>query len=408
MLPSRIRIKLLKVTDFLLGGLFCWLLTRWLSLRIDDHFTPVHLEGCRRILLIRPGGIGDMVVLLPAIALLKQRFPDAAMDIICEKRNQAVLGLMGLENTALPYDAHPLRLLAKLLRTRYDVAVDTEQFHHFSAVFAALSGAPVRVGFKINPYRNALYTHLVNYAPDGPELVQFLRLLKPLGIRDDHATLTGILAPYQGILPPSCPQDYSRVLPSEAFVVLHPCASSVYKQWPPDKFGELAIQLHRRHSLAVVIVGDQNDRPAGDLILAQCRKAGCPAFSWQGTLSLLETTAVLARGRLFVGTDSALAHLAVALGRPTVVLFGSSDSVKWGVVDASHAVVRSDLPCSPCSIFGYQKPCRRVVCMQQITVEAAMAECERVLRSSSPSALLGEAQSNRFSERNDNKEGGKA
>ena len=407
-MPSRIRIKLLKVADFLLGGLLCWLLTRLLSLRQNDYFTPVHLEGFRRVLLIRPGGVGDMVVLLPVIALLKQRFPDAAMDIICEKRNQPVLKLMGLEKAALPYDTHPLRLLSKLLRTRYDVAVDTEQFHHFSAVFAALSGAAVRVGFKINPFRNALYTHLVNYSPDGPELVQFLRLLEPLGIRDDHAALTGILAQYQEILPPSCPQDFLRMLTSEAFVVLHPGASSVYKQWPPDKFSELAIQLHRRHSLAVVIVGDQNDRPAGDLILTQCRKAGCPTLSWQGTLSLLETTAVLARGRLFVGTDSALGHLAVALGRPTVVLFGPSDSAKWGVVDALHAVVRANLPCSPCSIFGYQKTCRSIACMKYITVEAVMAECERILRSSSPNALLSEVQANRLSRSIDNKERGKA
>ena len=276
----------------------------------------------------------------------------------------------------------PLRLLHRLRHTPYDFTVDTEQFHHFSAVFAALSRAPVRIGFKINPLRNPLYTHLVNYAPDGPEGVQFLRLLEPLGIRNGGARLEGLLAAYDASLPEPFERDLRRLSPAGAFAVLHPGTSSRYKQWPEDRFSQLALHLHREHALALVVVGDAKDIPLGDRVLEDCRKAACPALSCQGRLSLAETAAVIRGSRLFVGTDSGLAHLAVALGRPTVVQFGPSDALKWGVEDATHATVRADLACAPCFIFGYHKPCRTIACMRQITVEAVQDACRAVLRNS--------------------------
>jgi len=377
------RADFLKVADSIFGPPLCRLLGR-LYMRRDADTGPAvpNPAGVRRILLIRPGGMGDMVVLLPALAALKDQFPRAEIDVVCEKRNLAVLRMAGFTRAALPYDVTPFRTLHRLRHTPYDLAIDTEQFHHFSAVFAALSRAPIRVGFKINPLRNPLYTHLVNYAPDGPEGVQFMRLLEPLGIRNGYARLEGVLANYVGSLPEPVEQELRTLAPSGAFVVLHPGTSSIYKQWPEGRFSRLAADLCREHSLAVAIVGDANDVPLGNRIVEDCRAAACPALSFQGRLSLSETTAVIQRARLFVGTDSGLAHLAVALGCPTVIQFGPSDALKWGVDDPTHATVRADLACAPCFIFGYHKPCRTVACMRQITVEAVLNACRTVLRNS--------------------------
>jgi ADP-heptose:LPS heptosyltransferase len=107
--------------------------------------------------------------------------------------------------------------------------------------------------------------------------------------------------------------------------------------------------------------------------------AGAEAVTLAGRLDLAGTAAIIARSALFVGSDSGLAHLAVALGVPTVVLFGPSDSLKWGTENSRHAVVRHDLPCAPCFIFGYHKPCRTIACMKGISVDDVLRACEAVL-----------------------------
>ncbi len=372
---------LLKVADATVGALLCRVLARCPS--------PVHAgpppdlppaDCIRRVLVIRPGGMGDMLVLLPMLALLRRRFPAATLDVICETRNLAVLALAGNGGGILPYDAHPLRLLRLLRSTRYDVVLDSEQFHNFSAIFAVLTRAPIRIGFKINPLRNPLYTHLVGYDPDGNEGAQFLRLLGPLGISPEAEPLAGLLAQACGSVPADVDRGLAALSPAGAFVALHPGAGSRHKQWAPDRFGELALRLHREYGLAIVLVGDRRDARQGDRILGVCRQHSVPAMSCQGILSLAETAAVIRRARLFVGTDSGLGHLAVASGRPTVVLFGPSDAAKWGVNDATHATVRARLGCAPCFIFGYHKPCEHVACMQQISVDAVYDACRRVMR----------------------------
>ena len=374
------RTDLFKTLDALVGAPLCRVMAWLPSLAKDGGSTPdTRPETVRRILLIRPGGMGDMVLLLPAVRLLQQRFPSAELTLVCERRNLDVLRLAQLDRCALLYDSNPLRFLRQLLRARYDVAVDSEQFHHFSAVFALLSRARVRIGFKINPLRNPLYTHLVNYAPDGPEGSEFLRLLGPLGIRSETPPMSRLATGAPPEFPAAVRDEIARTASRGGLVVIHPGASTGYKHWPAKSFVELALRLDRDLSLLPVFAGDAGDRPSAERIREAVGRAGGRALSFAGRLSLAETAAVLRRARLFVGTDSGLAHLAVALEAPTVVLFGPSDAKKWGATDARHAVVQKDLPCAPCFIFGYHKPCRSVACMQQISVDDVLEACRRVL-----------------------------
>jgi ADP-heptose:LPS heptosyltransferase len=319
-------------------------------------------------------------VLLPAIKLLRERFPDAALDIVCERRNVAVLGLSGLQGSALVYDANPLRFLRRLRRPGYDVAIDTEQFHHFSPLFAAWSGAPVRIGFKINPRRNPLYTHLINYAPDGPEGEQFMRLLEPLGITQQPCRLDGLLKD----MPPAAMSSASAAAfegfaRQGPYAALHMSATTMTKRWPLDRFAQLAQALGQATGMGILMVGGAREAGLADVLRRRIGSGSLRVLSLAGALTLAETATVMRTARLFVGGDSGLAHLAVALGVPTVVLFGPSDPMKWGAADGRHAVVSRRLPCSPCSIFGYQKPCRDVECMSGISVAEVLEACRRLL-----------------------------
>ena len=100
---------------------------------------------------------------------------------------------------------------------------------------------------------------------------------------------------------------------------------------------------------------------------------GSGAIDFCGRLDLASTAAVLARSGLLVGPDSGIAHLAVAVGSRAIVLFGPSDPLKWGPPPDRGIALRESLPCSPCSMFGYTKPCRRYACMSALSVDRVLA-----------------------------------
>lgn len=381
------RSAFLKLVDALAGSLLCRLFGRLPSVAVDNESAILpHAEQVRRILVIRPGGMGDMIVLLPVIRLLQKHFANARIDMACEKRNLDVLRLSGISCRAFAYDANPFAFLNALRKGAYDIAMDTEQFHNFSVLFAFLSGAPARIGFKINPRRNPLYTHLVNYSPDGPESRQFMRLVEPLGIGNESYDRASVLEPESAGLSQALKNEIDRLSGNKPLAVIHIGASTAYKRWPSDRFVELARGMREQSGFAIALIGDGNDADAGRQIV---RAAGADAgiASYAGRLKLGETAALMERSSLFVGGDSGMAHLAVALGLRTVVLFGPSDHRKWGTEDERHATVRTALPCSPCFIFGYHKPCRSIACMNGIRVDAVLAACRQVMESPAASSV---------------------
>lgn len=366
----------LKRLDATLGYLLCKIIGRTRHYTGRPELAPdPDPASIRRVLLIRPGGMGDLLMLLPVIRSIRAARPDIALDIVCERRNADVLKLAGLEGSAILYDAAPHRIFS-LGNGRYDVVLDTEQFHNFSAIMAWLSGAPVRVGFRINPARLSLYTHLVGYDIDGYELDQFARLLRPLGVTLTHPQLDGILADVTPPLDAQVPSSVAALRRAVPVIAISPGSSDPYKQWGAAKFGHLVRELLAR-GCGIVFVGGH-----AELAQAQTLAYGLPTdrvINAVSNMTLMQTAAILQASSLFIGGDSGLGHLAVALARPTLILFGPSDRHKWSRASERHRVLRKDLPCSPCSIFGYHKLCRHIPCMTSITVDDVLAAAAPLL-----------------------------
>ncbi len=369
-----IRTSLLKHLDATAGGWACRAAGRWTYLRGREiHLDAVDPAAVRRVLVIRPGGIGDMLLLLPVLQALRRGFPDAEIDVVGERRNLAILQAAAVPVRGLPYDRHSAGFLAALVRTPYDAALDFEQFHNFSAFFAFLSGAPVRVGFNINPLRNPIYTHLAPYDPLGREHAEFARLLAPLGIGAAE------VPPFEGCLAdrewpaPAAPD--ARRPDGAGYVVVHPGASGRFKQWAPARYGAVARRLQER-GLEIVALGDRGDADAAATIARCCPR---PIVNAAGRTSLAEAAGLIKGARLFLSGDSGLAHLAAALGIPCVTVFGPSDERKWGACGKSHRAVVSDVPCRPCCIFGYRKPCHSIACLDRVSAEQVHAAVAALL-----------------------------
>jgi len=152
--------------------------------RIATSFIPAQAQRqppslLTSLLFIRPGGIGDAVLLAPAIYSVKYAYPKSRITILAERRNAGVFPLVPGVDEVLCYDQS--RELLHVLCGRYDVVIDTEQSHRLSAVVARFASAPVKIGFDTNE-RRRMFTHLIPYSHNDYEAISFAHLLQPLGI----------------------------------------------------------------------------------------------------------------------------------------------------------------------------------------------------------------------------------
>jgi ADP-heptose:LPS heptosyltransferase len=260
--------------------------------------------------------------------------------------------------------------LASVLRRRYDVVIDTEQWHRLSAVVGRLVRSKMKIGFATNQ-RVRLFTNPVGYDLDRYEGESFLDLLAPLGIFAEDQAPSDLL-----VIPAAARKAGAELLrpAGEApLLVMFAGASIPEKRWAAANF-RAVIDDCLGAGLAVAMVGGAADAAANAEIAA-----GRPVLNLAGRASLAETAAIIDRAACVVSGDSGVLHIAAGLGRPTVALFGPSSVAKWAPRGGRHiTLLKAD--CSPCSRYGYTPDCpSEVRCMRDINVTDVTSAIARLL-----------------------------
>lgn len=348
----------LKVADLVVGRTLCALLPR------TAEPSPGETRPPSRILVIRPGGIGDAVLFLPMLQALHAAWPGVAIDLLAERRNANVVAPTGLVADLFLYDRFPGDLW-RVVRRGYDLVIDTEQYHCLSAVMARLCRAPRRIGFGTNVRRRMLTTALP-YSQETYEARSFLALAE---------SATGQPAPFdpEAVFYPLAESDrqFARTalepIAELMRVAIHPGASIPQRRWPPERYAQLARMLAER-GVGVVVLGGATDREAAQQITRQL--VGFPHVSLAGSSSLAQAAAAVAECDVYVSADTGVLHLAYAVGTPSVHLFGPGVLAKWGPPGSRFRSLGVAVPCSPCTTYGYTPPCcQGLVCMLKITAE---------------------------------------
>ena len=322
-----------------------------------------------RFFLIRPGGIGDAVLLAPAIHRIKNVYPDCRITVLAERRNAGVFSLIPKIDQLYYYD-RPAEFWQAVSR-KYDVVIDTEQWHRLSAIVARLVRAPMKIGFATNE-RRRMFTHCLSYSHDEYEVCSFKRLLEPLtGVSEQVEPTPPFLT-----IPPAAAATAEKLLVSlndKPFIIIFPGASIPERRWGADLFRAVADTLTQK-GYGIVVVGGTVDQADAQAIASES------GLNLAGQTSLAETAALLARSTLLISGDSGVLHIAVGLGVPTVSLFGPGRAHKWAPQSDLHVVINKNLPCSPCTTYGTTPPCPyHARCMQEITVDEVVTYCLKQL-----------------------------
>lgn len=358
------KINVLKKLDSIIGP-FAITFARTL-------FRP-RIKSCQvpsSFLFIRPGGIGDAVLLIPAIKEIKKAYPKAKIDILCEKRNHEIFQLCSEIDSVFLYDS--ARDLTKVLRGRYDIVIDSEQWYRLSAIVAYLTRAPVRIGFATND-RKKLFSKPTRYKEDDYEIYSFFRLLSSLApdpAFKEERPFIPIPIELSNRIEPHIEKAAGKTL-----VAIFPGGSVPEKRWPTKRFRELAEKLTHT-GYAIAAVGGKADHQLGDEITSGISSA----INLCGSLSLPETAALLNRAALLITGDSGIMHIAFGVGTATLSLFGPGNESKWAPRGKIHQALNSNIDCRPCTKFGNIPRCRRnIECMLLIDPTEVLKKAIKLL-----------------------------
>ncbi len=357
-----------------------------LGATLSPLFTRQPARPWRRLLVVRPDHLGDLLFLTPALRALRAAFPRAEIVALVGPWGAEVLQHNPWVDRVLAFPfpwfdrrprrsafdaAHRLwRLVRRLRDERFDCALSFRADFWWGALALALAGIPVRVGFA-HPLVSPLLTH--RCLDPGPlhEVERNLVLLTRLGVpaapgplefstsRAERQAARDLLA--RAGVPPGAP-----------FLVVHPGAGGYGKHWTVEGWAAVVRAL-QAEGWRVVLTGGAAERALTAAIQAQLTR---PVVDLAGQTSLGVLAAVLQRAALVLGPDCGPLHLAVALGTPTVHLFGPSDPTRFGPYGPPdrHLVVRAAVTCPACQRYGYTPDQDHPhICMAAITPEMVLA-----------------------------------
>jgi lipopolysaccharide heptosyltransferase II len=368
-----LKIEGLKILDGILGRPASFLARVFVQPRSEEgtktqtsSFTTQSQKQLK-ILVIRPGGIGDAALLYPLFRALKGYFNNSEIDVLAEKRNSGILVDCPYINEVFLYDSGTLQVLYKTFKKRYDIVIDSEQWHRLSAVVAYLTRAPIRIGFATNN-RSKLLTHAVSYSHDQYEAYSFLNLFSAItGDNYEFDNMSAFIPIDQKLASKFNPQINDLRKRCRAIAGIFSGATIQERRWEIGKFVELTEGLINEGFGIVIIGGNEDVNDSNKLEKIGNRDV---TINYAGKTSLIETAAIISQLDLFVSSDTGLMHIAYGVGTPTVSLFGAGIQKKWAPIGNNNIALNKHLACSPCTRFGYTPKCPYDVrCLSDISVE---------------------------------------
>jgi heptosyltransferase II len=342
------------------------------------------------VLVFHTAFIGDIVLMLPMLQVLRQHFPEASITVVVIPAVADLVAQHPAVSRVIAYDkrgAHRgmggMRALWRQLRLeRFTTAIVPHRSLR-SALIARMAHIPRRIGFSTSSGAR-LFTNRVRYRPDAHEIDRDLSLLQPLigtmperclpvvNITDrDNEAAEHLLAEVLAHRPTA---------KQTPIVALAPGSVWATKRWPARSYAALAESLVSE-DLTVVLVGGGRDRDLCDEI-KRTLEGRLSVIDAVGKLTLTGTAALLTRCRVLVSNDSAPAHIAMGVGTPVIGLFGPTvPAIGFAPVGPRDQVLQVlDLECRPCNIHGGNEcPIGSFECMQGISVQRVKAAVQQIL-----------------------------
>lgn len=349
-----------------------------------------------RVLVVRPDHLGDMILSFPALRLLRTALPHAQITALVGPWSRAALAanpdvdsvevcpFPGFSRGRKGFPWMPYVLLrqeAQRIRDQgFDAAINLRPDFWWGAMLVYLARIPRRIGYDV-PECLPFLSQALPQQPDRHHVEQSVNLVRVLAGEDGISFRPELWYPV-GTADSSFAREQIRSWPGEGpLVVIHPGSGAPVKLWTPKGFAQVADGLAEQYGARIVITGGPGEE---SLVLAVAGASACQPHILMGA-TLGQMAALLKSASLAVGLDSGIMHLAVAVGTPSVHLYGPVARTTfgpWGLAE-KHIVVTSNLPCIPCNRLDYSPgELARHACVRDIPASKVLEAAGRLLGTS--------------------------
>ncbi len=341
----------------------------------------MNLPVVKNILLIRTDRIGDVVLSLPMLPVLRQHFPSAKITMMVRRYTKELVERHPCVDEVMVWEANGERSLMQnvslLKKKQFDVAI--LPYPRFNlALIMFLAGIPIRVGTGYRWYSFLMNRKIFEHRKDAKrhEVEYNLNLLSAIGI-----DLTG-KPQFEFAIPVDVQNAVEQVMRSDGildsrFAVLHAGSGGSARDWSVENFAKLGDELQSAVNIKVVLTGEKNEKKLVETLASKMKST---PINYTGQFSLQELGALVRRASVFVSNSTGPLHIASMVGTPVVAFYPpiiQCSPVRWGPYTEKKRVFTADnTTCELCNGGA----CRSNVCMDQITVEKVVSAVRELLR----------------------------
>ncbi len=353
----------------------------------DSHITKLLLEcSARRVAIIKPSALGDVVQTLPLLGVLRKRFPDAEIDWVIRSELANLLQGHPYLTEVIPYYRHggwkeSVQLLRKLRKRRYDLVFDFQGLLR-TGVMTLASGAALRIGLETARECSGWACHglLPDTKKSVPAHARYWRLAEIFDLQNESRELhLGITAADREA---AGRQLESSGNSNEPLMVIHPGAKWETKRWPVQQFAEIAIRVFKKYGMRTAVIGTRGEHNDAESIVAALKQhvPRAEAINLAGKTSLRELAVILEQADLVLTNDSGPMHLAAGMGTPVVGIFTCTSTERSGPPGSHHQLLQAKVPCAA----SYRKTCpytgsTQMQCLQAVSIHQVWTGVQKAI-----------------------------
>ena len=335
----------------------------------------------KSILLIQLGDIGDVVLTIPALKSLRERYPAARIYVaVRDKASEIIDDCQFVDGTIIikKADGSAIKAIKKqfaffrfLRSLKIEIAIELRTGDRGSWL-AFFSGAPIRLGREESSSRiskrNFLFSELV--IPDPKRVANSYvathhdDILEKLGAKSAERYFRLFIPEYRKEKIKDLLKQ-NNIPQNRPIVAIHPFSLWSYKEWDDEKWINLANKILQQWNVSVIITG----APSEYIRASHIANSGDNIYNMAGTTTVGEFPALIEFCSVLIGVDTAAVHIATMIDTPSVALFGPGSTKVWALAGHKHKVLTASMSCQPCRQKGCDGKGGKSICLEFITVE---------------------------------------
>ncbi len=341
------------------------------------------IDPQQRILLIKLGAAGDVILSVPSMRMLKKRYPNCKLTVMVDKKLGGLIAntpyvdeVVLIQRKKLSNLFYLLKTAKRLRREHFDLSIDLQNTK-WTHLLAWLGGAKLRFGYKRGPFGFFLNRPDPTYDQAAPPIQHQFRILSKAGVTelDQSLELASNAESDQRV------EKFFEKIPAGPMTkvigfVVGSSPAWPTKRWPLPYFEELAERLLDKFDTRILLIGSPDEQDIAELFN--------PALSPNihnlvGQTQLEDLVPLLKRCHVLVTGDTAPLHVASAVGTPVVSFFGPTSPARHMPPHEQSTVLVKNLPCQPC-YSGKCKNKENLECLKKISVQEVFMACLKYLK----------------------------